>query len=179
VLDPAKVPGALFADVGDEVDRPLRPHAGGAHGFRHREQHREAAAIVTDARALEQRPLTLDADVGLLRKNGIEVRRQDHDGTTPRARALGDHVPDRVDANVAQTERFEPAFHLSGTPFLLERGGRDLADRHLLVDRPGVVGADAIDRRSYGGVWRSLTLRVRDAGNGNGEQEGARKDESH
>src|SRR6185436_11397160 len=109
----------------------------------------EPAAVVADAGAGHLRAVALHLHVGPLGEHRVEMPR-DHDRRpTARSAPLGDDVSDGVDAD-GEAERLEPALVLGPANGLLERRRRDLADRTLLIERPGVVGLDPVERAANG-----------------------------
>ena len=66
----------FLADGAHEHDVALCGQAGGGKGAGHHEQHRQAAAVVADARALHHRALPRDGDVGALGEHRVEMRRR-------------------------------------------------------------------------------------------------------
>ena len=66
------------------------------------EHHREAAAIVANARTAKDGAFALHLHVGALGKDGVEVRGEHESRARLPARAIAEHVADFVDAHVLQ-----------------------------------------------------------------------------
>ncbi len=144
----------FLADGADEGDRADGLHVRGADRARHREHHGEPTAIVADSRAEESCPLTFHANDGAFGKDRVEMSRDHHVRSTPRAPPLGDDVSLGVDARVAEPERGEATPKLLRASRFLERRRRDLADRNLLVERPRVARANRVERGADARVAR-------------------------
>src|SRR5205823_9155706 len=74
---------------------------------------------------------------------------------------LDDDIPDRIDTNALIAERLEPPLHLETARLLLERRRGDLTDRPLLLDGPGIVGPDDVQRRPNARRHRRIGLHRR------------------
>src|SRR5688500_6704621 len=118
--DTTEVAWSLLADGADEEDRPGSPHVRIAQTARDRENHREATAIVADARSGEPRHGPRHLHAGAFRKNRVEVAGKHHDRPIAGDAALADDVALAVDAHVAKAERLEPALELLAAALLLE-----------------------------------------------------------
>jgi hypothetical protein len=70
----------------------------------------------------------------------------DHRPSGRRAGALADHVPLGVGAHVRRPSAWKRRASSRAARLLLERRRRDLADRHLLVERARVRGAEGVER---------------------------------
>ena len=112
LLHAAQIAEPFLADVGDERDRARRLDVGLLHLADDRDHHREAAAVVADARSLEQVALALHLDVGAFGEHRVEMRREHEMRMRGRARIVAEHVADLVDAHVLQPELREDALQL-------------------------------------------------------------------
>ncbi len=79
--------------------------------------------------------------------------RNDHRGRTGNTGALRDHVAFRVDTDVAQPERLQPAAKIRRACSLLEGGRGDFADGDLLFNGLRLGTHDVRERLADAGVF--------------------------
>ena len=160
-LHPAQIAESFLADVGDERDRV--PASRTPAWFIDRmiaTSTAEAAAVVADARPLEQRcprrvTLTFVSSGNTVSRCAATTRR----GRGAVARTIAEHVAGAIDANVLEAEMRELALqHLAARRFL-ERRRRHLAEANLIVDR--LRFARSARRRARPGPWRPASARDR------------------
>ena len=105
VLDAAQIAESFFADGADEGDGARRAEVVLDDRARDGEQHREAAAIVADARAAEHRPFALHRDVRAFGKHRVEMRAEHEMRARLRAAPFAEDVAFLVDADVGAARR--------------------------------------------------------------------------
>ena len=165
----AQVARSFFTDVADEVHGAVRLNTRFLEGSRDGENDRESAIVVTDSWRAQLVAVALHRDVGSFRKHGVEVSGNDDRWSRADSFALGDHVADRVDAHVSQTERFQALLVLGAARRFFERRRRNLRQLDLLLQRPRVVGFEDVERRAnlrvgrrYGGLRGERRRQRRD-----------------
>ena len=146
VLHAAKIAETFFADGPHERNRPGRLDSGFVHGADHANEDGQATAVVRDSGPLDDAPLPRRPDVRALRKHGVQVRAEYDVRPGGGARALAQHVSDRVDPDVLQSKSFEGGLQRRGSLLFLERRRFDLAEPHLLLDDGRLVPARRINR---------------------------------
>jgi len=163
VADAAEVAEPFLADVADEEDVAAGLDLARVHRIYQRQQGGEPGAVVADARGHQLRALAADGDVRPFGKDGVEVRRDDHDRPGLGPLAQREHVAFLVDLRV------EPALaeHLGEglrARLLLERRRGDLGDRDDVLDPLVVIGIEGSDRGAVGWTGDDLAdgrVRVR------------------
>jgi hypothetical protein len=152
----AQVARPFLADVADEDDRARRPDVRRLERTRRREHHGEPATVVADAAADEPAVLLLHPDVGPLGEHGVEVAGEHDGGAVASAAALADHVAHRVHADVGKAELLQCRLVGDAARRLHEGGRGNLAERDLLLERPGVVRLQRVEHRAHVGAGGEL-----------------------
>ena len=143
-----KVACPFLANIAGEDDCSRCRNGRALKRSRNRQHCGEPAAVVADAPAHVALALTPHPHVRALRKHRVEMPLDEHSGATASAMALADHVAHRVDAHVGQP-RFPECLQVClGPRSLLERRGRNLAERNLLRERPRVARLDGVEQRT-------------------------------
>ena len=169
----AQISETLLADRADEDDGTL----GGDFPLVERaddgQQHREPAAIVGDARRLEDGAAALDLGVGARGEHRVEMRGKDDQRSRPPPRPHAVHIALGVDTDVLQAkfDKFLPVVFRAN--FLFDRRRRNLAEPHLLIERLGLHALEegqGVANRRPAGERRALGPKARRHGR-EGEKE--------
>ena len=142
----AQVAEALFADICDKNDRAAGLDPRFVQRADDGQHHRQAAAIVADARTGQHRAVALDGNVGALGENSVEMGRERKRTAAAGAGTFADDIALTVDADVLEPELGKPLFVIRGTRLFLKGRGRYLAGLDLFGDGLGLDRADKVER---------------------------------
>jgi hypothetical protein len=156
-LHAAQVAQAFLADIGDEGDGAGGFHVALVEGADDGEHDGQAAAIVADAGAFEDRPARVTLTSVPSGKDGVEVGGEYQVGPRGLAGSDADHVAGRVHAHVAQAEFLEQALSTPVRGPFLERRRGNLAEAGLQVDACAARCAGRLPWRRA--RWRRCSVR--------------------
>jgi len=170
----AQIAGAFLADVADEQNVARRLDVRRAHGAHGREQEREIARVVADARRHEPRAVALHAHVGALGENRVEVRRDGEQrriaAAAPQAHDVALRVAlDVLEARLAEHFQISPALRLLAKRRRGNLRQRDEIAHELVVELALERRARRLERRR-----RHDPLHADILGRGQGRVGGAR-----
>ena len=146
----------FFPDVGHEGDGARRRYLRLLHFADDGDEHGQAAAIVADARAMEDASLTLHFDVGAFGKHSVEVRGDDDAGSRRGAGVVAEDVPHLVHAHTLQAELFEDALQLPAPDFFFEWRRWNLAEANLVRDSLRLACLRPVERRFHRRVLQQI-----------------------
>ena len=170
---PRRLPGPFFADVADEVDGAVRLHAGLLERAHHGENHGEPAVVVADARRASLSPSRFTVTSVPSGNTVSRCPAMTTVGPLPEPFRSAITLPAVSMRTFVQAERLEALLELGGAFGFFERRRRDLRQLDLLLERPGVVGFEDVERGADTGVRRRDSLRG--DGRGGGEAMAAAK----
>ena len=161
VFHPPQVPRSFFPHRGREQNGPRRRDARRDHRLGHRDERREPARIVRDARALEPVTPALDRHVHVGPEHGVEMRgqhdRRGHFSVFPEPAV---DVPRVVDRDIRKPDFAEQLRDACRAPaFGAGRGGNG-GERRLAGERHLVRALDMMARRTDALVCEQARDRV-------------------
>ena len=159
-LDAAQVPESLFTDGADECDRARRPNIRRVERARDREDDGQAAAVVADARTLEDAPSRVTLTSVPSGKTVSRCALNTRWGRAAGRDARRARCPPCRCAHFAirRAKRIGVGRSAGG---LLERRRGNLAEPHLILNRPRLVGPRGVERARTNGIAASNARRRR------------------
>jgi hypothetical protein len=163
-LDAAQVAQFFLAHVAHEQQVAHGLHLVVVEHLEPRQQHRQAARVVGDARRVELAVALLHLHVGAGGEHGVQVGRDEQLGPVARALAQADHVAFGIDLRVGQAQRLHAREEGFGALLFLEGRRLDLGEHLQVFDRAVVVGLDRVQQLLDGGRGHQLRVGLVDLG---------------